>query len=55
MAKKTVKKEPKTERTDLKSYKLKRDYPTTKGVKKAGAKIMLTEEGKRILTKQNYL
>lgn len=45
----------KTKRADLTKYRLKRDYPTSKGVKKAGTYVELTLKGKEVLTKQKYI
>jgi|GEM_PF-4624761 len=36
-------------------YLLKRDYPTTNGVLKAGKFIEATERGRQILTQQKYI
>ena len=44
---------PKIEPT--KQYVLIRDYPTSKGVVKAGKKIELTIKGAQILTKQKFI
>lgn len=56
---KPIKKKAKTpvveKKEPTKKYTLIRDYPTSKGVKKAGSSIELTERGRQILTKQKFI
>ncbi len=47
--------EKKEVKAPLKKYTLKRDYPTSKGVKKAGQTIELNEKARKLLTQQKYI
>lgn len=56
---KSIKKKAETpvieKKEPLKKHTLKRDYPTSKGVKKAGTTIELNERARKLLTKQKYI
>lgn len=50
-----VKSETVTPKIPLKEYRLKADYPTSKGIKKAGSKILASEGGAKLLKSKNII